>query len=68
MPDSKVKLKVDFNSKLNELDNENQTYGCRQCNPDICINNMVENVCAFTRSDNICKNLLERGKINIKDY
>lgn len=45
----------DFNAPLHELDTETQTYGCRQKNPDICSNNMLDNICAFARADHICK-------------
>ena len=48
-------IKIDFNAPLNCLDTENQTYGCRQKNPDICSSNCVENVCAFVCEDRICK-------------
>ncbi len=47
--------KVPFNAPLNLLDTEYQTYGCRQNNPNICSNNMLEGVCAFCREDGICK-------------
>lgn len=43
-----------FESPLNEGDSENQTFGCRK-NPDICQNNGLPNICAFTREDCICK-------------
>lgn len=49
------KLRVPFNSPLNEKDTENQTFGCRQNNPDICASNSIPNVCAFTSEDCICK-------------
>ena len=49
------KLKFDFNDKLNEEDKANQTFGCRQKNPDICSSNGIENICAFASSDGICK-------------
>lgn len=48
-------LRVAFNSPLNELDTETQTYGCRANNPDICANNSLPEVCAFTSNDCICK-------------
>jgi len=48
-------LGVGFNAPLNELDTENQTYGCRANNPDICSNACLEGICAFVRADNICK-------------
>ena len=48
-------LRVPFNSPLHEYDTETQTYGCRQNNPDICGSNGLTDVCAFVRSDGICK-------------
>ena len=51
----KDKEKVSFHAPLHELDTEEQTYGCRANNPDICFNCMTEGVCAFTREDKICK-------------
>lgn len=51
-----------MNSKLNTSkdnlhreDSETKTYGCRHTNPDICSNNSIPNVCAFTSDDCICK-------------
>ena len=44
-----------FGAKLDDRDSEMQTYGCRANNPDICKNYMLENVCAFTSDDKICK-------------
>ena len=44
-----------FNDKLNQLDTESQTYGCRQNNPEICGNNNLPDICAFCRPDHICK-------------
>ena len=46
---------VGFNSPLNEMDTETETFGCRANNPDICSNAYLENICAFVRDDNICK-------------
>ena len=51
----KKELHIDFNDKLNKLDTEYQTFGCRQKNPDICSSNGIENVCAFASKDCICK-------------
>ena len=48
-------IKVSFNDPLNEMDTETQTYGCRANNPDICANNSIADVCAFTSNDCICK-------------
>ena len=41
--------------KLHSLDTESQTYGCRHTNPNICSNNSIPNVCAFTSNDGLCK-------------
>lgn len=49
------KAKVPFNAPLNEKDTENQTYGCRANNPDICGNNGLDGVCAFVTDDCICR-------------
>lgn len=49
-----VKLHIDFNSPLNKQDTEDQTYGCRQKNPDICAHNGLDGVCAFVTDDCIC--------------
>lgn len=51
----KENLHIGFNAPLNEFDTENQTYGCRANNPDICANNSIPNICAFSSCDCICK-------------
>ena len=51
---SKSELKISFNAPLNAQDNETQTYGCRQNNPDICGNNGLPGICAFVCDDCIC--------------
>lgn len=43
----KKELHISFNAELCEYDTENQTFGCRQNNPDICGKNGIEGVCAF---------------------
>lgn len=48
-------IKVPFNAPLNEIDTEQQTYGCRANNPDICANNSIMGICAFSSIDNICR-------------
>ena len=48
-------LKISFHEKLNELDSEIQTFGCRANNPDICANNRIPNICAFSSEDGICR-------------
>lgn len=40
-------LRVAFLTPSNEQDSENQTYGGRANNPNICASNSVPNVCAF---------------------
>ena len=52
---NKKDLKIPFNAPLNEKDTELQTYGCRANNPDICANNELEGICAFSSTDCICK-------------
>lgn len=46
---------VDFNAPLCDYDSEEQTYGCRQTNPNICGSNGIEGICAFDSKDHICK-------------
>ena len=55
MNDFDKKLIFPFDAKLNRNDTATQTYGCRQMNPLICKNCLVENVCAFVSKDKICK-------------
>jgi hypothetical protein len=43
-----------FHAPLHPLDTETQTVGCRQTNQSVCTNNLVPEVCAFVRRDNIC--------------
>ena len=62
---STKELKVSFNAPLNELDTEVQTYGCRANNPDICANNSITNICAFTSEDVFVESRLVHGKNNI---
>lgn len=52
---SKNELKVPFGAPLNDEDSETQTCGCRQNNPNICANNSIPGICAFTSDDCICK-------------
>ena len=42
-------------NELHKIDTETQTYGCRHTNPDICSNNSIPGLCAFTSDDCICK-------------
>lgn len=51
----KEQIKIPFNEKLNKNDTDEQTFGCRANNPDICSNCWKPNICAFCREDNICK-------------
>lgn len=55
MSDIDKNLIIPFDAPLKKEDSINQTYGCRQLNPDICNNCYIENVCAFVSKDNICK-------------
>jgi hypothetical protein len=48
-------LYIKFNASLNKLDSEDQTYGCRANNPNICGSCYMEGVCAFVCDDEICK-------------
>lgn len=67
-------IRVPFSAPLNEEDTEIQTYGCKANNPDICANNAIPGICAFTSDDGICKspsrawkkqfNLLKEGELN----
>ena len=52
--DMKSNWHIAFNAPLNEIDSENQTFGCRANNPDICRYYMLESVCAFEKEDHIC--------------
>lgn len=49
------KLHFSLSDKLNPADTENQTFGCRANNPEICAFCYLEGVCAFTTADNICR-------------
>lgn len=44
-----------FDAPLNIKDTEEQTYGCRANNPNICRYYMLDDVCAFSSKDSICK-------------
>lgn len=48
-------LKVPFNAPLSDMNSEIHTYGCRQNNPDICRDNLVPGICAFSSDDCICR-------------
>jgi len=47
-------LIIDPTAPLNSQDSPHQTYGCRYQIPENCINNSMEDVCAFVTADNIC--------------
>ena len=49
-----VKQESRAKEKLDSRDNEYQTYGCRHTNPDICSNNSIPCICAFSSDDYIC--------------
>lgn len=55
MSDFPKELCFILNDRLNELDNEKQTYGCRHTNPNICGSCYINNICAFSSEDKICK-------------
>lgn len=48
-------IKIPFSAPLNAQDTEEQTWGCRANNPDICAFNSIDGVCAFASKDGICK-------------
>jgi len=48
-------LKVSFSAPLNDLDAELQTFGYRANNSDICANNSIPGICAFTSKDCVCR-------------
>ena len=52
---NKREIVISFNTPLNPQDTESQTYGCRANNSDICANNGLPNICAFSSEDCICK-------------
>ena len=52
---NKKDLSIPFNAPLNPQDTEQQTYGFRANNSDICGNNGLSNICAFSSTDCICK-------------
>ena len=47
--------KVPFKAPLHKFDTESQTFGCRANNPDICANNSLPGVYAFSSDDGICR-------------
>lgn len=48
-------IHIDFSAPLCEKDKENQTYGCRHTNSEICKNNGIVGICALVSDDRICK-------------
>lgn len=46
---------IGFRSPLNEGDTDKQTIGCRREHPEFCSKNSLEGICAFVRSDIVCK-------------
>lgn len=61
-------LRVPLYSRLHKEDTEEQTYGCRHSNPDICKYCYVDEVCAFVSKDSICKNPSRKWKRVYKDF
>lgn len=53
MTDKEFRIKL--RAPLHPLDTEEQTYGCRANNPDICNNCYLEGICAFVTNDHICR-------------
>ena len=51
----KSSLVIAPSAPINSQDSPCQTYGCRCQNPDNCMNNSMERVCAFVTANNICK-------------
>lgn len=43
-----------FHAPLHPQDTEEQTFGCRHTNPDICSKYHMPKVCAFARADKMC--------------
>ena len=52
---SKNELIIPFTAPLSPKDSDNQTYGCRHSNPDICGNNGLPGICAFVSGDCVCR-------------
>ena len=48
-------LRIPFKAPLQPRDTADVTVGCRANNPDICANNGLEGICAFSSDDDICK-------------
>ena len=46
---------IPLRAPLHSLDTAEQTFGCRQANPDICGSCNLESVCAFVTEDHICR-------------
>lgn len=44
-----------FHAPLNPEDSDKKTLGCRHTAPDICGKNMMQDVCAFVREDEMCQ-------------
>ena len=55
MTSDEKKIMVKFSAPIREGDSEDQTFGCRHSNPDICKNMYVSGICAFANDDKICK-------------
>ena len=47
-------LVIPSSDPLKPQDSPHQTYGCRCQKPNNCMNNSMENICAFVRTNNIC--------------
>ena len=49
-----LSLVIQPSAPLNSKDSPSQTYGCRHQNPENCVKNSMENICAFVTANNIC--------------
>ena len=43
-----------FNAPLHPLDTARRTFGCRNPNPESCLNRDKPKICSRVRPDNIC--------------
>lgn len=62
MTEEEKKIWFSQKDKLNVLDSETQTFGCRHTNPDICGSCYLPNICAFCSKDSICRKPSKKWK------
>ena len=48
-------LHISFHAPLQTGDTAEMTVGCRANNPDICANNGIADICAFSSEDGMCR-------------